>query len=135
MMTKALLLQIIALLAQSNNFLPLNPAKQDDVCKKILSFIHQHYMEKITVGDISSAVGISSTYFSTFFSEHFHQHFTEYLRKYRIEQASLMLTATSLSITEIALATGFCSCSHFIQHFCTDKGMTPLAYRKHNTAL
>lgn len=135
MMTKALLLQIIALLARANHFLPLCPVKQDGTCKKILNYIHQHYTERITVSDISAAVGISATYFSSFFTEHFHQHFSDYLRKYRIEQACLMLTGTSLSVTEIALATGFCSCSHFIQNFYTDKSMTPLTYRKKTTTL
>ncbi len=135
MMTKALLLQIIALLAEKNAFVSLQPAKQDGICKDILRYIHQHYMDKLTVSQLSTAVGISPTYFCAFFAEHFHQHFTEYLRSYRIEQACFMLTRTTLSITEIAFATGFSSSSHFIHCFCEMRGITPLAYRKKNKAL
>lgn len=135
MMTKALLLQVIAQLAQSDMFLPLQPTRHGDICKEILTFIHQHYMEKLTVPDVAAAVGISPTYFSTFFAEHFFQHFAEYLRGYRIEQACAMLVSTSMSVTEIALATGFNSGSHFICHFRKFRGITPLAYRKKHEAL
>lgn len=135
MMTKALLLQFIAQLAQADAFIPLRPTKHGNICKEILNFIHQHYMERLTVPDVAAAVGISPTYFSTFFAEHFSQHFAEYLRGYRIEQACTMLVSTSMSITEIALATGFSSGSHFIRHFRKARGITPLAYRKKNEAL
>lgn len=130
LMTKALLLQLICHLAQSDTFVPLRPAKHDDVCRQILAYIHQHYMERITVSDIAAAVAISPRYFSTFFAEHFFQNFTEYLRSYRIEQACAILASTSMSIADVALTTGFSSSSHFIQNFRTVKGTTPYAYRK-----
>lgn len=136
LMTKALLLQLIWHLAQTDEFVPLRPAKHDDVCKQILTYIHQHYMERITVSDIAAAVAISPKYFSTFFAEHFFQHFTEYLRSYRIEQACALLANTSMTIADVALTTGFSSSSHFIQNFRTVKGMTPFTYRqgmKHTT--
>jgi len=130
LMTKALLLQLIGTFAQQNAFVPLYPTKQTDVCKQILTYIHQHYMQKITTAEISAAVGISPTYFSTFFANNFLQNFSEYLNQYRIEQACNLLANSTLTITDIALETGFCSSSHFIQHFREAKGITPYAYRK-----
>lgn len=59
METKALLLQLIVQLTQTNAFVPLRPTKHSDLCKKILTYIHQHYMEKLTVPDVAAAVGIS----------------------------------------------------------------------------
>lgn len=41
-----------------------------------------------------------------------------------------MLTGTTCSVTEIALAAGFGSSSHFIQSFRVVKGVTPSIYRK-----
>lgn len=129
MMTKAVLLMITARLAQAEAFIPLRPEKQEETCKKILAYIQQHYMEKLTVKDISAAIGISPTYFSSFFSGHFHQCFAEYLRSFRIEQACVLLISTNLSIAEIAVSVGFGSSSHFIQQFGESKGITPLRYR------
>lgn len=128
--TKAFLVQLIVLLVQSDALIPLRPAKHNDICKEILTYIRLHYAEKLTVPDIASAIGISPTYFSTFFRQHFFQHFSDYLRRYRIEQACVLLTGSSVSITDIALATGFCSGSHFIRQFRTVMGMTPFAYRQ-----
>lgn len=130
MLTKALLLQLTGRLAQVNAFVPHQPAKHDDACKQILAYIQQHYAEKITVSDIAEAVAISPTYFSAFFQKHFFRRFTDYLRSYRIEQVCAMLTGTSMSVTDIALAAGFNSGSHLIQNFREVKGVTPLAYRK-----
>lgn len=130
METKALLLLLIVQLTQTDAFVPMSPTRHGDLCKEILTYIHQHYMEKLTVSDISTAVGISPTYFSTFFAQHFFQHFSEYLRCYRIEQACALLASTSMTVTDIALATGFGSGSHFIRQFRAVKGITPFAYRK-----
>lgn len=130
MATKALLLQLIVQLTQTDAFVPLRPTRHSDLCKEILTHIRQHYMEKLTVSDVAAAVGISPTYFSTFFVQHFFQHFSEYLRCYRIEQACALLASTSMTVTDVALATGFSSGSHFIRQFRAEKGLTPFAYRK-----
>ncbi len=130
MAIKSLLLQLIVQIAQTDAFISLRPARHSDVCKEILNYIQNHYMEKIKVTDIAMTVGISPTYFSTFFVQHFYQHFSEYLCNYRIERACAMLANTSMTITDIALATGFSSGSHFIRHFRSKMGTTPFSYRK-----
>ena len=132
MQTKALLLQWIAQLAQADAFVSMQPTKQGNICKEILTYIRQNYAEPLTVPKVASAVGISPTYFSSFFTEHFSQHFGDYLRSIRIEQACALLLDTSMSVTEVALAVGFSTGSHFIHHFRQTMGMTPLAYRKRN---
>ena len=130
MLTKALLIHLIGLFAQSGALVPLQSPRHDDTCKQILRYIQQHYAEKITVRTIAQAMAISPTYFSAFFAKHFFCRFSDYLLAYRLEQAGAMLKGTSLTVTEIALATGFSSSSHLIQHFRAAKGQTPLAYRK-----
>lgn len=130
METKALLLLLIVQLTQTDAFVTLRPTRHSDLCKDILTYIHRHYMEKLTVSDVATAVGISPTYFSTFFAQHFFQHFSEYLRCYRIEQACALLASTSMTVTDVALATGFSSGSHFIRQFRALKGVTPFTYRK-----
>lgn len=130
MTTKALLVQLIGWLVQQEALIPLQPDRHDDVCKQILLYIRQHYMEKITVPMIAQAAAIAPTYFSAFFAKHFCRSFSEYLCSYRIEQACVMLRNTDRTVTEIGLATGFGSGSSFIQKFRKEKGTTPLAYRK-----
>lgn len=126
---KALLLQLIVTLAREKAFIPLEPSRQGDLCRTILSFIHQHYGGKCSVAQVAAACGLSPAYFSAFFTRHFAQRYSDYLLCYRLEQACALLLRTEQSITEIALATGFGSSSHFIQRFRQHKGITPLAYR------
>lgn len=126
--TKTLLLELFCTLAQNNCFIKYRFPKQIDTCKKILYYLQKHYNEKISVPDIASETGLSPNYFSAFFTEHFKQSFSSYLMSYRITQACHLLETTNLSITEIALATGFSTASYFISTFKRIKGITPYHY-------
>lgn len=52
----------------------------------------------------------------------------QFLLQNRIRKAQRLLE-TSATITEVALATGFCDQSHFIRHFKKIVGLTPTEYR------
>ena len=53
-----------------------------------------------------------------------------YITKYRISTALSLLQNTALSVTEIALSTGFNSSSYFSKVFREYMGITPLQYLK-----
>jgi transcriptional regulator GlxA family with amidase domain len=53
-----------------------------------------------------------------------------YLTRYRIQRAQQLLDTTDLSITEIALETGFSEISHFTRTFKRGVGVSPHAYRR-----
>ena len=129
MLTKIYLLELIYLFKQQNRFLPRYCAKQADTCKNILTYIQEHYSERITISELAAYSGLSGNYFSAFFKNHFGMTFTHYLTGYRIEQACTLLETTDLSVTEIALQTGFDTTSYFIQKFKKAMGMTPNRYR------
>jgi AraC-like DNA-binding protein len=52
-----------------------------------------------------------------------------YLVQRRVAQAQEMLARTELSLSEIALATGFSDQSHFARHFRQMLGVTPGQFR------
>lgn len=128
-MVKALLLQMLCVLIQNNELVTVSLTRQDETCKSILNYIHDHYSEKLTIRELSGKMGISRTYFSSFFSTHFHQGFAEYLINYRIEKSCIMLSTSTQSIAEIAQVCGFHSSSHFIRNFKKKKGITPSVFR------
>jgi transcriptional regulator GlxA family with amidase domain len=53
-----------------------------------------------------------------------------FYRNLRLEKAQNLLTQSPLSITEIALATGFCSSAHFAKTFRNRYGKPPSDFRK-----
>lgn len=131
LLTKAYLYEIIALLYE-NKLLTrqVSVQKDADTCRQILSYIQEHYQEKIAVPDIARCMCMSPNYFSAYFTGHFGRNFIDFLIHYRVEQACVLLISENLSVTQTALQTGFDNVSYFIKKFKTVTGMTPAAYRK-----
>jgi AraC-like DNA-binding protein len=71
---------------------------------------------------------MSHAYFCRRFRAEFGLRFMEYLAMYRVEKSKPLLRG-GLPISEIALAVGFRSFSHFTKTFRTYVGKTPSAYR------
>lgn len=73
---------------------------------------------------------MSHSHFAACFKRMMHVPFSSYLQFVRVRKAERLLLDPALSITQIALETGFNDSSYFIKHFRRIRGMTPLQYRK-----
>ena len=93
-------------------------------------YIRKHFREKITVRDIGEQVHLSDSYLSHIFSDTFGRTITEYLTFVRIEYAKTRLAKPGLSISEIALDSGFEDVSYFSRVFKKSEGITPRDYKK-----
>ncbi len=93
-------------------------------------YIYEHYSEEITLKEASSVAKMSETYFSRMFREVTGFGFKEYLTNIRMQHAVDMLTAGSLSVTEIAIACGFPDANYFGDTFRKRMGMSPREFRK-----
>lgn len=98
--------------------------------KDMISFIQQHYQEKISLEDISAAGNVGKTMCTKLFSTYVNRTPFEFLKDYRIEQSIDLLKDTDLSITDISYETGFSSPSYFGECFRSSLGCSPLEYRK-----
>ncbi|MGN1141302.1 MAG: helix-turn-helix domain-containing protein [Oliverpabstia sp.] len=98
--------------------------------KVMLRYIHQNYMEKITLEDISSAANISDRECARCFQRSIEMSPINYLNDYRIRMASQMLLQTNDSIITISENCGFSSVSYFGKVFQKAMHCTPKEYRK-----
>lgn len=98
--------------------------------KATLSFIHEHYAEKIYVPDLAKQANMSKEYFSRFFKETIGQPPSIYLKEYRIQQAILLLERTDETIMNISLRCGFNSLPAFLRAFKKHTNTTPAKYRQ-----
>ena len=73
----------------------------------MLAFIHRNYAEKITLEQIASSAMISKRECLRCFQTAIGKPPVAYLLEYRIQKAEQLLRATGLSVTEIAMQTGF----------------------------
>lgn len=128
--TRALLLEFMAGLMQDKNFFRENYGVPNTFQRELLTFIHGHFMEPLSLAVLTDRFHLSGKYLSRYFKEHFHITFIQYLNHLRLTHAKKLLETSELSITEIALCSGFSSDSYFIRIFKKTYGISPLKYRR-----
>ena len=96
---------------------------------KALGYLYSHYSEDISVADAAAFMGYTPNYFNTKFKGHFGAPFAEHLRNMRLSYAANLLASTDLSVTEIAMESGFGCPEHFSRAFAKAYGKSPSAYR------
>lgn len=78
---------------------------------------------------IASQSGVSQRQLQRLFRRHLGMTPTQYFLKARLQRARHLLQFSTLSVTEIAIATGFASISHFTRRYTELYGRTPTAER------
>lgn len=96
--------------------------------KAMLSHIHDHYADKVTLNSIARAGSVSRSNCIRLFHIYLRQTPGQYLLRYRLQQ-SLRLLLSGTSITETALACGFSGASYYAEQFRTVYGCAPRDYR------
>lgn len=130
--TRNLLSEIWLLLLQvlESTQLKAAPTKNQDRMLTMMTFIQEHYAEKLTLEDIANSAAVSTRECLRCFRAAIRQSPMEYLIDYRIQAACRLLEKTGLSITEIAMETGWGNSSYFSKMFRRACGKTPNEYRK-----
>lgn len=100
--------------------------------QKMLTYIHEHFKEPLTVRAIAKEAAISDRECLRCFQKTIQLSPIQYVLKYRVMQgAELLLKDHTKSIAEIAADCGFDSQSHFAKTFKRFYTHTPREYRNH----
>lgn len=105
-------------------------AERERSMKRMLSYIHAHFGETISVVDIARAAAVSRTECFRCFRSALGETPVEYLSAYRLSAAASLLAGTTRTIADIASNCGFGSSSYFGKLFRTRYGKTPREWRK-----
>lgn len=92
---------------------------------KVLEYIEDMHTENITIESACKLVNLSPYYFCRLFRNSTGRTFTEYVNHVRMNKAVLLLKNTELSISEIALNTGFNDANYFSRMFRKYKKESP----------
>ena len=128
--TKTLLLRLIAEFAEEDCFHESVMRKNSYLQREMISYIQDHFEEKITLEMLADEFHLSQKYISRYFKEQFAISFMQYVGHLRMEKAKDLLRNTELSITEVAMSSGYPSVNLFIRNFKEAYQITPLQYRK-----
>lgn len=91
--------------------------------------VEQHFADRLPLAAVAGRVGVHPVHLARTFRRCYHTTFAGYVRHLRVEFARRELAGSTASLSEIAVAAGFCDQSHFSRLFKRHTGLTPAAYR------
>jgi two-component system response regulator YesN len=103
---------------------------RNSVVRNILSFIDAHYMDDISLLNVSEYVYMNHIYLSRLIKKETGENFIDILTRVRMDKACEMLGDCSLRTYEIADRVGIRDSGYFSQVFRKHFGMTPSEYRE-----
>ena len=104
--------------------------QHQDSLHKIVRYIKENYMNKITLDDIAEHVFMSKYYISRIFNEKMGMSVSAFINKMRIDRSKRLLSETTLPIAAIANMTGFDDQSYFAKQFRSSTGVSPGKFRE-----
>jgi len=107
-----------------NNSQHISPSIQ-----RVVDYINDNYMKKLTLENISEYVYLNKTYLSQLFTKQMNISLVNYIEKVRIQRAKSLLATTNLSVSQISEDIGYSSQSYFTKVFKKATGVGPLKYR------
>ena len=93
--------------------------------KSVLDYIDDNYMNPISLAQLADAASLTPKAFCRFFRQMTQQTPMDFVNRQRIEHACDELTASTGTITDVALSCGFNDLSYFIKTFKRYMGVTP----------
>ena len=107
-------------------------SKQKIYAEKFLyvcEYINEHCTEDLSLDFVADLTGFSKFHFTRLFKQFTGISFYKYLNQKRIANAESLLINPDISVTEVAILSGFTSLSAFIRMFKLIKNCTPTEFR------
>lgn len=101
----------------------------DDIPMKIFEYVQNNFKSDISLKSVAYALGYNYQYMSKIYENIFHINFRTFLNRFRLDYAQTLLTKTRLSVTEIAMQSGFGSIRTMNRHFLKEYNLTPKSIR------
>lgn len=106
------------------------PEKSLHYVRIAAEFVSDNYSRPIGVADMAHFAGVSRSWLYRLFMQHLNISPAAYLTQFRIEQATLLLLNSSLSVSETAYSVGFEDPFYFSKLFKRHTGFSPKQYSK-----
>lgn len=108
---------------------PIEDPEKLQRLRVLLSFLHSHYQERLTLEDAARQVNLSKSECCRFFKKQMGLSIFDYLLDYRVGQ-SLKLLKSGKTVAEAAAGAGFSSPAYFAKVFRAHTGRSPREYRR-----
>ncbi|MCS2154104.1 AraC family transcriptional regulator [Scandinavium goeteborgense] len=99
------------------------------VLRNVLAYMEANLAQPLTLADLAQEAALSEYHFARMFTLSMKMAPHQYVMQRRMALAQELVRHTTLPLTDIALACGFSSASHFSNRFKSALGMTPSQLR------
>ncbi len=99
---------------------------------EILVYLHRNYRNRISIEQLCSSSGMSESTLSRTFKQAVGTTPLDYCNRLRLRRAAELLRGTDMSISEIAVESGFEDSNYFSRIFSRQWGLSPRVYRHTN---
>lgn len=105
---------------------------KDFYIRDVLTFIEQHYQERISVEDIAAFCNLDRSYLGKIFKSVLNSTPQDFLIRYRIDKSCELLKITDLTIAEISEMVGYPNQFNFSRVFKKTIGKSPRNWKNEN---
>ena len=129
---KAALLNILAVLDREKLFTSDTylPDHRVEILKSSITYMKEHYQDKIYISDLSALANMNEQYYCRFFKKAIGVAPIRYLNDYRIRKSMELLRTTDKPVLDISVECGFNNLGNYMRSFRNLNHTTPLQYRK-----
>ncbi len=120
---------VCMMLARQGGRLDAPPRLDDRRLARVVEYVEAHLSEPMTAGDLASVAHVSLFHFTRIFRDATGRTPHAYVQARRVARAKSMLRGP-MPLTQVAMACGFASQSHFGQVFRAHAGATPGQWRR-----
>ena len=107
-----------------------NKRLSDRRLRQVFDYIEDNLAGNISLDDLAAVIGLSASHFKVLFREATALSPHQYLIRRRIERARHLLGEDNLSISQVAIESGFAHQSHLARHMHRVLGVSPKALRE-----
>lgn len=99
------------------------------VLRRVEAYIEENLDAPLRISELAEIAGLSEFHFARMFKTSMGEPPHRYVQRLRVERAKRLISETEMDLSEIALACGFGTQSHFSACFRKRTGFTPSAWR------
>jgi AraC-like DNA-binding protein len=105
-------------------------ARTDDRVARVVTFIGDHYTEQLSLDDLAHLVRMPRVQFARLFRTTTGSSLRDHIRTLRLTRARDLMRTTSMTLTDIALESGFYDLPHLDKAFRKQFGMSPNEFQR-----
>lgn len=105
-------------------------SKQISMLLPVLRFMHDNFRSDISTTQLSEIIGVTPQHFCRVFKKTMNVRPNEFLTQIRLSEAKRLLTEKNVSVSEVAVRSGFRDAVYFSTVFRKHEGVSPAQYKK-----